>query len=194
MNGWRWTYTHYSLWNTHIHIILYEIINKDSYSTLHNKLYGKKIQKRTCTRLCISESCRCPPKTENKNKHTLQHCKSPIHQYKIQITKRECWLYSLSGLSDLDCCHIPKAWAGLGNLDGLSWGWGSWGGCDSQWALPHGPGEPISLCTDPQPTDPGGSSCSETVVETSNQETKYHTGRVGVLRFITPAGPEELTL
>ena len=32
------------------------------------------------------------------------------------------------------------------------------------------------------------------VAETSNQETKHHTWRVGELRFITPAGPEELTL
>ena len=32
------------------------------------------------------------------NKHTLQHCKSPLYQYKIQITKRECWLYSLQAL------------------------------------------------------------------------------------------------
>ena len=32
------------------------------------------------------------------------------------------------------------------------------------------------------------------VVETSTQETKYHTWRVGELRFIMPAGPEELTL
>ena len=98
MNRWRWTYTHYSLWNTHIHTILYEIINEDSYSTLHNKLYGKRTQKRTCTRLCISESCHCPPKTENKNTHTLQHCKSPIHQYKIQIIERECRLYSPQAL------------------------------------------------------------------------------------------------
>ena len=35
---------------------------------------------------------------------------------------------------------------------------------------------------------------SRNVAETSNQETKYHTRRVGELRFITPAGPEELTL
>ena len=32
------------------------------------------------------------------------------------------------------------------------------------------------------------------VAETSTQETKYHTQRVGELRFIMPAGPEELTL
>ena len=35
---------------------------------------------------------------------------------------------------------------------------------------------------------------SVNVAETSNRETKYHTRRVGELRFITPAGPEELTL
>ena len=34
-----------------------------------------------------------------------------------------------SGLSDLGCCHIPEAWAGLGPLEGPSWGWRSWGGC-----------------------------------------------------------------
>ena len=33
-----------------------------------------------------------------------------------------------------------------------------------------------------------------TVVETSTWETKHHTGRVGELRFIMPAGPEELAL
>ena len=32
------------------------------------------------------------------------------------------------------------------------------------------------------------------VEETSTRETKHHTRRVGELRFITPAGPEELTL
>ena len=32
------------------------------------------------------------------------------------------------------------------------------------------------------------------VAETSTQETKHHTRRDGELRFITPAGPEELTL
>ena len=33
-----------------------------------------------------------------------------------------------------------------------------------------------------------------TVAETSDQETKHHTQRVGELRFTTEAGPEELTL
>ena len=32
------------------------------------------------------------------------------------------------------------------------------------------------------------------VAETSTQETKHHTQRVGELRFISPVGPEELTL
>ena len=32
------------------------------------------------------------------------------------------------------------------------------------------------------------------VAETSTQETKHHTQRVGELRFIKPAGPEELRL
>ena len=50
----------------------------------------------TCTHPCISELCCCPPKTKNKN--TPQHCKSPIHQYKIQITKSECQLYSPQAL------------------------------------------------------------------------------------------------
>ena len=35
---------------------------------------------------------------------------------------------------------------------------------------------------------------SNIVAETSTQETKHHTWRVGELRFIMPAGPEELTL
>ena len=34
----------------------------------------------------------------------------------------------------------------------------------------------------------------ETVAETSTRETKHHTRRIGELRFIMPAGPEELTL
>ena len=32
------------------------------------------------------------------------------------------------------------------------------------------------------------------VVETTTQETKHYTWRVGELRFVTPVGPEELTL
>ena len=35
---------------------------------------------------------------------------------------------------------------------------------------------------------------SSSVAETSTWEAKHHTRRVGELRFITPAGPEELTL
>ena len=35
---------------------------------------------------------------------------------------------------------------------------------------------------------------SRNVAETSTRETKYYTRRVGELRFITLAGPEELTL
>ena len=31
-------------------------------------------------------------------KQTLQHCKSSIHQYKIQITQRKCRLYSPQAL------------------------------------------------------------------------------------------------
>ena len=38
------------------------------------------------------------------------------------------------------------------------------------------------------------SSIACVVAETSDQQTKPHTRRVGELRFITPAGPEELTL
>ena len=37
-------------------------------------------------------------------------------------------------------------------------------------------------------------STSPPVEETSTQETKHHTRRVGELRFITPVGPVELTL
>ena len=39
---------------------------------------------------------------------------------------------------------------------------------------------------------PGGSDGS--VAESSTWETKHHTQRAGELRFITPVGPEELTL
>ena len=35
---------------------------------------------------------------------------------------------------------------------------------------------------------------SNIVAETSTQETKHHTWRVGEPRFISPVGPEELTL
>ena len=35
---------------------------------------------------------------------------------------------------------------------------------------------------------------SLSVAETSTRETKHHTQKVGELRFIKPAGPEELTL
>ena len=38
------------------------------------------------------------------------------------------------------------------------------------------------------------SECTCVVAETSTRETKHHTRRVGEFRFITPAGPEELTL
>ena len=38
------------------------------------------------------------------------------------------------------------------------------------------------------------SSHGKGAAEISNQETKHHTQRVGELRLITPAGPEELTL
>ena len=41
---------------------------------------------------------------------------------------------------------------------------------------------------------PTRSSILACVAETSTRETKHHTRRVGELRFITPAGPEELTL
>ena len=56
-----------------MYILLFKIINKDPYSILHNKLYGKRTQERTCTHLCISESC-CSPKTKNIQTHstTLQ--------------------------------------------------------------------------------------------------------------------------
>ena len=43
-------------------------------------------------------------------------------------------------------------------------------------------------------TFPNSPLYSAGVAETSNQENKHHTQRVGELRFIKPAGPEELTL
>ena len=54
----------------------------------------------------------------------------------------------------------------LGRLGSQGWtdvGLMVWGGCASQWALPHGPAVLVSLCTGPQPPDPGGSSCSQTM-------------------------------
>ena len=48
---------------------------------------------------------------------------------------------------------------------------------------------------EPRPPALGAQSLSHwTVAETSNRETKHHTRRVEELRFIMPAGPEELTL
>ena len=94
------------------------------------------------------------------NKHTLSTTLwvSSTPTQNTNYKKRMLTLF-LWGFSNLGCCHIPEA---LGPLDGLSWGWGRLGGCASQWALPHGPGGPVPLCTGPQPPDPGGSSCSET--------------------------------
>ena len=40
----------------------------------------------------------------------------------------------------------------------------------------------------------GFSLANHSVAETSTPETKHHTWRVGELRCITPAGPEELIL
>ena len=54
------------------------------------------------------------PKTKIKKKaHILKHCKSPIHQYGIKITKRECWLYSPRAL-------VPWA-AGTSLKPGQAW-------------------------------------------------------------------------
>ena len=43
-------------------------------------------------------------------------------------------------------------------------------------------------------TFPDSPLYSAGIAETSNQENKHHTQRVGELRFIKPEGPEELTL
>ena len=63
------------------------------------------------------ESCCCTPKTKipphPKKTHILQHCKSLIHQYEIQITKRECRLYSPRAL-------VPWA-AGTSLKPGQAW-------------------------------------------------------------------------
>ena len=65
----------------------------------------------TCSHLCIRESCCCPPKAKSKN--TPQHCKSPMHQYRIQLTKSECRLYSPQAL---------VAWAAVTSLKpGQAW-------------------------------------------------------------------------
>ena len=63
------------------------------------------------------ESCCCTSKTKIKKSHILQHCKSPIHRYKIQITKRRVkvaqlclfvttWTIQSTGFSR------PKYWIG----------------------------------------------------------------------------------
>jgi len=94
-----------------IYTLLFKIINKDPYSILHNKLYGKRTQERTCTHLCISESC-CSPKTK-KHTNTLYNIASHQHQYKRQNTKRECWLYSPQALvtwADVTSPKPGQAW------------------------------------------------------------------------------------
>ena len=59
----------------------------------------------------------------------------------------------------------------------------------------------VASFTPARPSHQSGSWCgwnltgaSRNVAETSNQETKHHTQRAGEFRFITSAGPEELTL
>ena len=84
------------------------------------------------------------------------------HLYTTANYKKRMLILFPPGLGDLSCWHIPEAWAGLVPKDGLSWGWWNWGGCTRQWALPHGLGMPVPLCTGPQPQD-RGSSCSETM-------------------------------
>ena len=53
------------------------------------------------------------------NSTTLQVSSTPLQN--TNYKKRVLTLFP-SGLSDLGRCHIPEAWAGLGPMDGLSWG------------------------------------------------------------------------
>ena len=101
-----------------------------------------------------------------------------------------------------------------------AWGWRKsydkhfwWKHCLYRWLMAHRDteaGEPSSpltaLCwlTGSMSAAAAGAAVSggpvsteipyDSVAETSNWEAKPHTWRVGELRFITPAGPEELSL
>ena len=89
---------------------------------------------------------------KQKHKHILQHGKSHRHQHKTQITKRECWPYSLQAF---------VTWAAatsLGRLESLGWtvlGLREVGRmCQSMNPAPW-TGVSVPLCTSPQPPDPG---------------------------------------
>ena len=63
------------------------------------------------------ESCCCTSKTKIKKSHILQHCKSPIHQYEIQITKRECRLYSPRALVPWAAASLKPGQARFPGMD-----------------------------------------------------------------------------
>ena len=99
------------------------------------------------------ESCCCTPKSkiQKKKKKILQHCKSLIHQYEIQITKRACQLYSPQAL---------VTWAPGTSLKPGSPGWTVVGLTElGEMCWPMSPAPwacmPAPLCTGPQSPDPG---------------------------------------
>ena len=60
------------IWNWHVHTAIFKIDNqkgpmvqhREHWSTLCNKLNGKRIWKRIDICLCITESCCCRPETK----------------------------------------------------------------------------------------------------------------------------------
>ena len=85
-----------------VYTLLFIKTKGDPRSTLHNKLYGKRTQKRTCTHLCISESCCCPPKTKTDRPYNIVSHLHTNTKYKLQrvnvnsIPLRLRWLGLLS--------------------------------------------------------------------------------------------------
>ena len=63
------------------------------------------------------ESCCCTSKTKIKKSHILQHCKSPIYQYEIQITGRECRLYSPRALVPWAAASLKPGQARFPGMD-----------------------------------------------------------------------------
>ena len=77
-----------------------------------------------------------------------------------RINNKRCWLYSPQALVTWAAVTFLKpGQACFPRMD--CHGADGAGRCASQWALPHGPVEPV-FCTGPQPPDPGGPPCCET--------------------------------
>lgn len=112
----------------------------------------KEPKKKDMSTALQRESCCCTPKSKiKKKKKILQHCKSLIHQYEIQITKRACQLYSPQAL---------VTWAPGTSLKPGSPGWTVVGLTElGEMCWPMSPAPwacmPAPLCTGLQSPDPG---------------------------------------